>query len=364
MFQWFKSIFLITTYLVCMLSCNVKIEEISDLINPKLDFVKFECNGAVSYEMWDLCEGDSFSFDNYELPILHYNELGYVQNIEKISTSEFSDDLSIPLYKFNGELFNHPKLTASYGLEVINVYRTTGNNDYLTLLEAICNKILDHSIIVDSARFFPYPFDLDIHFCKEEKTVAPWYSALAQGTTLSLFTRMFIVTNDSSYLDECDKIFNSFARYKGQGIEPWISCIDSKGNLWLEEYPEEYPNHTLNGMIWAIYGLYDYYRITQKKDVGNFIKASIATIEKNIEKYRNPSGVSFYCLKHMFIENKHEEYHQQHKDQLYYLYKLSGSKYLAQMAIQFDLDANYSDHTIISYFNAVQLEEIMEGHSF
>ena len=48
---------------------------------------------------------------------------------------------------------------------------------------------------------------------------------------------------------------------------PWISGIDGDNYLWLEEYPDsDQPNKTLNGKIFAIYGLYDFYQLTGNQD--------------------------------------------------------------------------------------------------
>ena len=44
---------------------------------------------------------------------------------------------------------------------------------------------------------------------------------------------------------------------------------DEHGNIWLEEYPTIPTSHVLNGFIYAIFGIYDLYRVTKGKNVFN-----------------------------------------------------------------------------------------------
>ena len=60
-----------------------------------------------------------------------------------------------------------------------------------------------------------------------------------------------------------------------------VRTFDSNGNLWLEEFPSNPPSYVLNGFIYAIFGLYDLYRITKRKDVKNDIDDCILTLKMN-----------------------------------------------------------------------------------
>ena len=112
--------------------------------------------------------------------------------------------------------------------------------------------------------------------------------------------------------------------------------IDKNNYLWLEEYPfEEGPIHVLNGMVFSIQGLYEYYKTTGNKDALFLLKASMKTIKDHILEYRNKNGISFYSMK--YKETK-AEYHPVHVYLLRYLFVWSNDPFFNEMADLFKQD--------------------------
>lgn len=141
---------------------------------------------------------------------------------------------------------------------------------------------------------------------------------MAQGQILSFFIRLNEIENNAQYLDVIHKVFKSFFRFDHNS--EWLSYVDEHGYLWLEEYPTDHPAYTLNGMIFAMFGVYDYYRIFHDDKSKELLKASLTTIRRYIPDFRNKDGLSFYCLKHR-VENLN--YHRIHIEQLKLLYSIT-----------------------------------------
>ena len=122
---------------------------------------------------------------------------------------------------------------------------------------------------------------------------------------------------------------------KGNTDDIWVSCVDSNGNLWLEEYPRDLPALTLNGKNFAIFGVYDYYRVTKNTIALKVLRAAITTIKTNIYKYRNENDLSWYCQKHRI---KDSGYHLVHIEQLETLYKITDDTLFLKMSKKFKGD--------------------------
>jgi len=279
-----------------------------------------------------------FTHDNFEIEILKFNELPGYSKSKKFSLKKNSDYDSIPLHMINGKNSYHPVVLADYGLYLLSVYHNSKDKESLNLLHKLSNKIIGISYHIDSAYYFPYVFDFALHDCQEENMLSPWFSGMAQGEILSFYVRFFELTKDYKYLAIANKIFNSFTKLKGTGNYPWVTCVDKNQNLWIEEYPRDLPCFTLNGMIFGIYGVYDYYRVTKSHEAEKLLKGALTTIKKNIHKYRNVNDISYYCLKHTKYHGKNPKYHDVHIKQLKMLYKISNDNYFNEMVDKFEED--------------------------
>ncbi len=296
------------------------------------------CNNSFDPNTWDSCNSTTYKTGDFLIKKLNYDDLPYVQHKSTLNKKQFYDSDSVPLHQYQGRFNYHPVFIIQYALDMLDVYVTTQDSFYLTHLEKITDKLLGTSLQIDSAIFFPYSFDFPLHDCDEETMMAPWYSGMAQGQALSLFCRMYEFTNDEKYLNIGHKIFHSFNRLKGDKAYPWVSCVDKNGNLWLEEYPRDLPCFTLNGMIFSIYGIYDYYRVYPNETAEKILKAAITTIKDNIQKYRNENDVSWYCQKHHNFHGQNPTYHKIHIEQLNTLFKITGDSYFKDMASKFEQD--------------------------
>jgi len=185
------------------------------------------------------------------------------------------------------------------------------------------------------ARFFPYSIDYQNHPNHFHYHYAPWYSGMAQGQILSVFARLYEITHTKKYLLICNEIFHSLTLLKGKQYSPWVMCVDQNKYLWIEEYPSEKPCFTLNGMIFGIYGVYDYYRITKNQEAKKILQASLTTVKHNLHKYRNKNEASYYC---QVDQLKIIQYHDIVVGQLFQLYKITKDPFFHQQAELFESD--------------------------
>ena len=204
----------------------------------------------------------------------------------------------------------HPVLLAQKILRYCDSYQLVREETYLEKAILFADKMLqlaseNDDDIDDDIILFPYNFDFPLHGYPDETIRSPWYSGMAQGQAF--------------------KDINM----------PWISYIDHNKYVWIEEYPMEDPTNALNGFIFAIYGLYDYYLLTQDSKCKEILLACLTTVKDNIHLFRNKDDLSYYCLKHKV---KSESYHKVHIDQLEMLFLITQDRYFSAMAELFNND--------------------------
>lgn len=115
-------------------------------------------------------------------------------------------------------------------------------------------------------------------------TTTPWTSALTQSVAISVLLRAFQYTGEQQYMNAAKSAFH------------WLTVPVQQGGLqsndigiWLEEYPNQDPNsvsgHVLNGNIWAMFGVWDYYRVTRDSSAKALFDSDVMSIKKNISWY-------------------------------------------------------------------------------
>lgn len=227
--------------------------------------------------------------------------------------------------------YYHPVLIANTGLAYIDGYRKTNNQEYLNQAEKYAHKLQEISVVSRGAIYFPYANDFALHGINDDIMKAPWYSGMAQGQTLALFVRLYEVTNKKEYLETANKIFNSFTNLKGES-NLWTVLVDNNGYYWIEEFPKDESDDTLNGFIYGLYGVYDYYELTKNQEAKKVFQGSLTTLKHYLPQFRVEGGISYYCLKH---KKQDAGYHKKHIKQLNMLFSMTGDKFFKEMADNF-----------------------------
>ena len=229
-----------------------------------------------------------------------------------------------------GRLVDHPVAQAQYVVNMLRDNRLTGDPQYLAAAVANAERLLERAVTVDGALFFPYPFNWPLF--GDGALAAPWYSGMAQGIALAGFVRLFERTGETRWRTAADATFASFLVPKASG-RPWVTTVDGD-LLWFEEYPWSPPNHTFNGHVFALYGIYDYWRLTRDPLVEALVRGGLATAQVAGEVLRVPGGVSRYCVGVSCLVNdiRNPHYHALHIGQFRELYKLTDQAVFLELA--------------------------------
>jgi len=228
----------------------------------------------------------------------------------------------IPLLDYKGKVGKqyNPIAISQYGLGHYNLFRATGDNKYLNIFLEQADWLTEH-IEKNSKGLHVWNHHFDWEYRNTLK--APWYSALSQGQGISVLVRAFKETQQKKYLNSAEKAFESF---KFDIFEGGVKYTDENGYIWFEEAIVNPPTHILNGFLWSLWGVYDYYLLTKNKTSKILFEKSIETLKEKLRIYDigfwslyELSGTKLRMLASSF-------YHSLHITQLRVMYKLTNEK--------------------------------------
>ena len=277
--------------------------------------------------------------DTFTIKELPENEMPYNSDGPEIDLNQESLQKNINLengYSYlseNGKPYN-PVTSSRIILDLLDSYNEKRNPAYLDKAETYAQSLIKSSVEDRGALFFPYNFTYKIHFDQEEMP-NPWYSGMAQGRALSIFSRLYKETGKKEYLEAAQKTFHSLELVRKKDSKIWVALIGKDSYYWIEEYPTEEVDYTLNGFLYAVFGLYDYYLIDKNPQSQNLLNAALTTAKAYIPKYRNENKASWYRLR---FKNRNPTYHRTHIVQMRYLYAMTGDEFFKNMADMFEKD--------------------------
>jgi hypothetical protein len=270
-----------------------------------------------------------FRVASYDIATLSWADLPYNGGRPpKLAKPPNSDPAGVPYKRWNGKNYYSPGNIAFAGIRFVDGYVTTGNPVYLRRARVLAAKLVEIGIAKGGVLIVPYGFDYPA-----ERLRAPWASAYAQGLAMSLFVRLFRVTGEPGYAETARSLFAAF-RVLGPKARHWVAYVVSR-DLWLEEYPSSRPSHVFNGANFALFGIYDYERLTRDPGANQMLQAALSSVRRHAADYRVPGGISLYDLVH---RTRHESYHEVAIWQLADLGRISGDPYFDELAAAFRAD--------------------------
>ena len=103
-----------------------------------------------------------------------------------------------------------------------------------------------------------------------------------------------------------------------------VLFIDQNNDFWLEETIVNPPTHILNGYLWTMFGIWDYWLATKDEKVRFFFDRCLKTLADNLKIFDagfwslyEQSGTTMMMLASPF-------YHRLHIVQLNILFKITG----------------------------------------
>jgi heparosan-N-sulfate-glucuronate 5-epimerase len=247
---------------------------------------------------------------------------------EKADYAGPHDAAGIPQLNYRGKigLQHNPIAIAQWGLGNYNLFCHGESEDRKKKFIAASDWLCAH---LERNAFGCWVWNHNFNWEYRSMLHAPWYSGLAQGQGVSLLLRAYRATGAASYLDAAEKAFGSFLKSTGDG---GVTFTDTRGNTWFEEYVVSPPTHILNGFIWAIWGVYDYFLATESVTARNLFAQAALTLRENLARYDlgfwslyEQSGTLLPMVASPF-------YHRLHVIQLRIMHRITGDEVFASYA--------------------------------
>ncbi|MDD5428461.1 MAG: D-glucuronyl C5-epimerase family protein [Candidatus Omnitrophica bacterium] len=233
---------------------------------------------------------------------------GYFNDLTgKTKWDGLTDDRGIILNKFfDGSIDYSPITIIHKGLGHHDLYLLTGEKKELENFIKICDWLVEKQ---DAGGGWEIK--------KAMRLTGPFkYSAMSQGEAISALTRAWKLTGNNIYIETAKK-----------GLALMLTDLKNGGaayykddELYLEEYPAAEKNTVLNGWIFALFGIYDYFLATADEDVKRTFYRSFSTLKNSLHKF--DSGYwSLYDEKKALAS---PFYHDLHINQLESLFMVTG----------------------------------------
>ncbi|MDI9885895.1 D-glucuronyl C5-epimerase family protein [Streptomyces sp. HNM0645] len=228
--------------------------------------------------------------------------------------------------------YDHPVGQAQFGLGCITSYRTETDPArkavFLTRARAQADRLIAQHVEARGAWWFPYGFDFTHSVHSGVDYDAPWYSGMAQGEVISLFVQLaglaeVCAQDQAAYMAAADGALASL-QLVTEG-DPWCANVDSAGYYWIQEYPGAVHgagDYTYNGMVFAMFGLWDYWEATGSQTAADLYDAAATTMARYFPLLRNQRWHSYYCQTHRIPA---PTYHQHHINLFTQLHWQTGS---------------------------------------
>lgn len=253
----------------------------------------------------------------------NYNQLNqyYMPFFYKAEYKSDVDENGIPKLNYQGNIGSqyNPIAIAQWALGHYNLWCKIQNEEnYLKFINGADWLVNNLNLNSNNVYVWQHHFD----WTYKETLVNPWYSGLAQGQGLSVLCRAYKISKNDKYLEAAKKVYKSFFIDVKEG---GVTFTDQDGNIWIEEYiMKKDPTHILNGFIWGLWGIYDYWLLRNDSSVKDLFDRYIKTILININKY-DIGYWSLYELSNLRIKMRASVfYHKLHIVQLEILFKMTG----------------------------------------
>jgi len=230
------------------------------------------------------------------------------------------DYSGVPMLDYRGTIgcqYN-PIAIAQYGLGCFNRFRNEGDTSWLTRARSSADWLVDN-LEQNKNKHWVWMHRFDWEYYKKLK--APWYSGLAQGQGISLLVRMAKACREHIYADAARSAFRAMTVPVDEG---GTLFVDDAGNCWIEEYITDPVTHILNGMIWALWGVYDFAIFTNDIYAYDLWQRGLVTLRNGLGRF-DCGFWSLYDLAPLTKKNLASSfYHQLHIVQMDIMFQLSG----------------------------------------
>jgi hypothetical protein len=223
----------------------------------------------------------------------------------------------------------------------MQLYLEFNDEKYLKEFEINVNWLFKNSRINDECAYWDYNFYFPSYRLKP-----PFQSGMAQGLVLSTLIYSYSYKNSQETFDLITKTFNSFLNESSSFV------LNHNKQIWFEEYPSQPSSFVLNGFIFAMIGIWDYYILTNDTRAKNIFDNCVYSLKCNLKTY----DMFFWSRYDRFPGRTASfEYHNLHIDQLNYLYKISNEKTFLFYAIKWQNQKSVKFYKILAKFGGLNI---------
>lgn len=241
------------------------------------------------------------------------------------------DRAGIPQGNYGGTFYDHPVILCRYALNLHGRY-VRGETHLKDLFLRVVERLLARQ---DARGAFTYPF---AYYLYGYQFAPGWASAMAQGMGLSVLRRAYDMHRDRRYISAGNRAvrFLHDVPVEQGGVKTSLADLHPSlsGYLWLEEFPTQPANYKLNGFIFTLIGLYDWWQRDPEATEGSVALAGqlfaegIRTLEQTLA-YFDLRGFTCTDMRYLVAPGTRPRvstgYHRVHIYQLHLLARLTGS---------------------------------------
>ena len=218
----------------------------------------------------------------------------------------------------------HPTLIAMYALANYNEFVRTREEEYKRIFLKHVQWLKGNAVNRNDFVIWFLYFEPTGYNCK-----IPWISAMTQGLAISAFVRAYNITKDEKLLELARKALKSFEIPISMG---GVLRIDDGGDYWYEEVACPNSASILNGFIFSLMGVYDFYEIVEDKKAEKIFYKGIETLRKHLQDYE----LKLLFFRWSRYDNRFSQhsrgYHYVHILQLEWLYQVTKDKFFLEYA--------------------------------
>lgn len=238
------------------------------------------------------------------------------------------DENGIPMVYCNDGYYYNPVTIAQYALTKYSQY-IKGDEQCKEKFLQVTDFLMTRS---DNGKYrYDYPYT---YYVTGRNFEPGWVSGLAQGQVLSVYVRAYHLTNDNKYLKEAEKAFRVLITPVSEGgTLATLEFLDPslKEYIFFDEYPIVPSTYTLNGFIWAMLGVYDWWQVdpSTNQEAKIYFEKSVKTL-KAILPYYDAGGFPTYDLAfitHNIKPTYNVTYHSFHVGLVHAIYTITKDPY-------------------------------------
>lgn len=168
----------------------------------------------------------------------------------------------------------------------------------------------------------------------------PWPSAMSQGLAISCLVRAGLLTNDTRYIQSATKALIPFGKQVDCGgvvriLPPHFGGKQDMELTFYEEYPSRIGYHVLNGFIYALFGLYDLWRVVDNAQAKERFESGLFTLKQILHRF-DTGYWSKYHISDKLENPATVPYHRLHIQQLFALHRITGDSIFEEFAIRWE----------------------------